>query len=92
MPCYNSRAFEGAANGKHAGAMMNPAQHVNNFLTDHPGHAFCDDCIAKVAGHGVDDKRCSKSIIHQSQQAVLKMFKSEVKKFDDGVVEPSQGT
>lgn len=52
---------------------------------------FCTDCLAKVAGHGADDPRCSKSIIHQSQQAVLAMFKAEVKKFDHDEAEQEGG-
>lgn len=43
---------------------------------------LCEDCIAKIGGHEKGDKRCFKAIAHLSQQAVLAMFKSEVKKFD----------
>lgn len=52
---------------------------------------FCEDCIAKVAGHGVADNRCSKSLIHQSHQAVLGMFKAEAKKFDTAAEQEGGG-
>lgn len=58
---------------------------------DNVSFDFCEDCIAKVAGHGVGDNRCFKSIVHQSQQAVRAMFRAEVKNFDQGAADQEVG-
>ncbi len=52
----------------------------------------CLDCLAKVTGHSASDKRCIPSIAHQSQQAVLAMFKAEVKKFDESDQQKPDGS
>ncbi len=71
-------------------AVAFPIGAVRSDSPDSVSFDFCEDCITKVAGYGVDDGRCFTSIVHQAQQAGLAMFKAEVKKFDEGKVEPGE--